>query len=125
MQCSEEEFTIRLEAVFAGYSTDRKWLVPHFEKMLYDNALLIIVYLEAYQRTDNKSYLEVSRQTADYVLRELTDIKGGFYCGQDADSDGIEGKYYVFTPNEIKDVLGDHDGAEFCRLYGITEGGRS
>lgn len=108
---------------FCRYSTDRKWLVPHFEKMLYDNALLIILYLEAYQRTDNKSYLEVSRQTADYILRELTDIKGGFYCGQDADSDGIEGKYYVFTPNEIKDVLGDHDGAEFCRLYGITEGG--
>lgn len=108
---------------FCRYSTDRKWLVPHFEKMLYDNALLIILYLEAYQRTDNKSYFNVSKQTADYILRELTDLNDGFYCGQDADSDGVEGKYYVFLPSEINEVLGVSDGDDFCRLYGITEVG--
>lgn len=108
---------------FSRYSTDKKWLVPHFEKMLYDNALLIILYLEAYQITEKKAYFGVAKQTADYILRELTDLSGGFYCGQDADSDGIEGKYYVFTAEEINDVLGSHDGADFCSFYGITERG--
>ena len=108
---------------FSRYSTDDRWLVPHFEKMLYDNALLIPAYLEAFQRTGKDCYGDTARRTADYILRELTDTGGGFYCGQDADSDGVEGKYYVFTPEEILRVLGDADGTEFCRLYNITAPG--
>ena len=79
---------------FSRYSTDRQWMIPHFEKMLYDNALLIYAYAEAYQATGNLWFLSVVQETVGYVLRELTDDEGGFYCGQDADSDGIEGKYY-------------------------------
>ncbi len=108
---------------FSRYSTDERWMVPHFEKMLYDNALLMLAYLEAYQITGKEAYANTVRHTADYVLRELTDEQGGFYCGQDADSDGVEGKYYVFTPEEVKSVLGEVEGDEFCRQYGITEEG--
>jgi len=108
---------------FSRYSTDERWLVPHFEKMLYDNALLILAYLEIYRLTGKEKYADTVRHTADYILRELTDERGGFYCGQDADSDGVEGKYYVFTPEEIESVLGKEDGQAFCRLYGITVAG--
>ena len=108
---------------FSRYSTDQKWLVPHFEKMLYDNALLADAYLEAFRITKKPLYRHVAEQVLDYVLRELTDEKGGFYCGQDADSDGVEGKYYVFTPQELETVLGAKDSEEFCRWFGITEAG--
>ena len=108
---------------FSRYSTDEKWLVPHFEKMLYDNALLILAYLEAFQLTKNSYYADIAKRTADYILRELTDLQGGFYCGQDADSDGVEGKYYVFTPEEVESVLGKDDGALFCQMYDITSDG--
>ena len=108
---------------FSRYSTDEKWLVPHFEKMLYDNALLAGAYLKAFQRTQNPLYRRVAEKTIGYVLRELTDEGGGFYCGQDADSDGVEGKYYVFTPEEIRAVLGPKDGNDFCGQYGITAAG--
>lgn len=108
---------------FSRYSTDAMWLVPHFEKMLYDNALLILAYLKAYQITGKAQYADTVRCTADYILRELTDAEGGFHCGQDADSDCVEGKYYVFTPEEVTSILGETDGAEFCRLYGITQSG--
>lgn len=108
---------------FSRYSTDEKWLVPHFEKMLYDNALLLIAYVIAYQYTKEESFADVAHRIADYILRELTDEQGGFYCGQDADSEGVEGKYYVFTSEEVKTVLGETDGAEFCRLYDITDSG--
>lgn len=108
---------------FCRYSTDKKWLVPHFEKMLYDNGLLILAYTEAYRLTGKEKYADTVRRTADYILRELTDRQGGFYCGQDADSQGVEGKYYVFTPKEIEEVLGKEDGGEFCRQYGIREEG--
>ena len=108
---------------FSRYSTDERWLVPHFEKMLYDNALLILAYLEIYRLTGKEKYADTVRHTADYILRELTDERGGFYCGQDADSDGVEGKYYIFTPEEIESVLGKEDGQAFCRLYGITVAG--
>lgn len=108
---------------FSRYSTDHKWLVPHFEKMLYDNALLLMAYVRAWQYTKNAFFADVSHRTADYILRELTDEQGGFYCGQDADSDGVEGKYYVFTPKEIKSVLGEADGEAFCLRYNITENG--
>lgn len=108
---------------FSRYSTDEKWLVPHFEKMLYDNALLILAYTEAYQLTKKEEYAQIVRSTADYILRELTDEEGGFYCGQDADSEGEEGKYYVFFPEEVEFVLGVNDGRKFLELYGITEAG--
>lgn len=108
---------------FSRYSTDERWLVPHFEKMLYDNALLLLAYTRAHQLTGKQQYGQVARWTADYVLRELTDEQGGFYCGQDADSDGVEGNYYVFTPQEVFAVLGEADGAAFNGLYHITETG--
>lgn len=108
---------------FSRYSTDRQWLVPHFEKMLYDNALLAIAYTEAYQLTNRSYAQEVTRRTLDYVLAELTDPLGGFYCGQDADSDGVEGKYYVFSPQEVSEVLGQAAAAPFCRRFGITTQG--
>lgn len=108
---------------FSRYSTDEHWLVPHFEKMLYDNALLLLAYSTAYQHTRQDRYADVARRTARYILRELRGEEGGCYCGQDADSEGVEGKYYVFTPEEIKGVLGDQDGEAFCHAYGITEEG--
>lgn len=82
---------------FSRYSTDEKWLIPHFEKTLYDNALLSQVYLEAYEKTSDPLYRNVAKEVLNYVLRELTDEQSGFYCGQDADSDGEEGKYYLYT----------------------------
>ncbi len=108
---------------FSRYSTDDFWLVPHFEKMLYDNALLLLVYLEAYQITGRALYRVVAEQIIDYVRRELTDEQGGFYCAQDADSEGVEGKYYVFTPQEVRKVLGETDGKTFNQLFAITESG--
>lgn len=108
---------------FSRYSTDEKWLVPHFEKMLYDNALLACSYLEAYHMTGKPLYKTVVTRTLNYVLRELTDPQGGFYCGQDADSDGVEGKYYVFTPEEIVTILGKLDGETFCDWFGVTAQG--
>lgn len=108
---------------FARYSTDRQWLVPHFEKMLYDNALLALAYTEGWQQTGRAFCCAAARRTLDYVLDELTDPAGGFYCAQDADSDGVEGKYYVFTPEELTQVLGQEGAERFCRWYGITEGG--
>ena len=107
---------------FSRYSTDVKWLAPHFEKMLYDNALLLLAYTEAYQEMKRAWYADIVRRTADYVLRELRDPLGGFYCGQDADSDGEEGKYYLFTQEELKRLLG-MDALPFCRRYGVTKAG--
>lgn len=108
---------------FSRYSTDEMWLVPHFEKMLYDNALLLIAYVKAYQHTKRECFADTAHRTARYILRELASEEGGCFCGQDADSDGVEGKYYVFTPEEVKVVLGEEDGEEFCRLYDITDSG--
>lgn len=108
---------------FCRYSTDRYYLIPHFEKMLYDNALLILVYCKAYELTGRPFYLEVAQKTASYVLSEMTSPNGGFYSAQDADSDGEEGKYYVFTPEEIIGLLGQADGAAFCERFGITKAG--
>ncbi len=107
---------------FSRYSTDEKWLVPHFEKMLYDNALLAYTYLKAYRQTGKNFYRIIAEKTLDYVLRELTDEEGAFCCGQDADSEGVEGKYYVFTPKEIEMIL-QEDAKTFCQWFHITEKG--
>ncbi len=108
---------------FSRYSTDSKWLVPHFEKMLYDNGLLILTYLEAYQITKKEHYRQIAEMTMEYVLRELTSKEGGFYCAQDADSEGVEGKYYVFNSDEIIDLLGWKDGTYFNEYFDITSKG--
>ncbi|MBS5842677.1 MAG: thioredoxin domain-containing protein [Clostridiales bacterium] len=108
---------------FSRYSTDRYFLVPHFEKMLYDNALLIMAYIRAYSITNNLLYRTIAEKTAHYVLREMTDEEGAFYSAQDADSDGEEGKYYLLDYNEILQLLGDEDGLRFCSAYGITKEG--
>ena len=108
---------------FFRYSTDAQFLIPHFEKMLYDNALLIMGYCKAYTVTKKRLYLEIAEKTAAYILREMTDPEGGFYSAQDADSDGEEGKFYLFTPDEVENLLGQKEGEAFCRHFGITESG--
>jgi uncharacterized protein YyaL (SSP411 family) len=108
---------------FHRYATDAFWLVPHFEKMLYDNALLAPVYLHAWQLTGDDRYRAVCEDVLDYVLREMTDTAGGFYSTQDADSEGEEGKFYVWTPNELRAVLGDEDARVAERFWGVTEQG--
>ncbi len=108
---------------FHRYSTDAAWLVPHFEKMLYDNALLARLYLHAYQVTGRPLYRRIVEETLEYVLREMTDASGGFYSAQDADSEGEEGKFFLWTPQEISGVLGQADGEVVARYYGVTEQG--
>ena len=107
---------------FHRYSTDAKWLVPHFEKMLYDNALIPVNYAEAYQITKDPFYLDVMQKTLDFVLREMTSPEGGYYSAYDADSEGIEGKFYVWKKSEIKEILGN-DADLFCLYYDVTDGG--
>lgn len=107
---------------FHRYSTDSKWLVPHFEKMLYDNALIPINYAEAYQITKDQMYLDVLTQTLDFVLNQMTSDEGGFYSSYDADSQGVEGKFYTWRKSEIKEILGD-DAELFCLYYDVTDGG--
>ena len=108
---------------FARYSTDREWLAPHFEKTLYDNALLALTYTEAWQDGHLALYRSVAERTLDWCLRELRDPKGGFYAGQDADSEGEEGAFYLFMPAEVRAVLGESEGRGFCECYDITEEG--
>jgi uncharacterized protein YyaL (SSP411 family) len=108
---------------FSRYSTDDEWLVPHFEKMLYDNALLSRAYLEAYQVTGKEEYARVAREIFNYLSRDMTSPEGGFYSAEDADSEGEEGKFYVWTPSELKRILGEEDGMAFCNLYGASEAG--
>jgi uncharacterized protein YyaL (SSP411 family) len=107
---------------FARYSTDNEWLAPHFEKMLYDNALLVSVLSEAYQLTKKQRYKEVIDETMDFIRRELLHVDGGFFSALDADSEGIEGKFYVWEYNEIKKILGE-DADIFCGYYDITPQG--
>lgn len=108
---------------FARYSTDRQWLVPHFEKMLYDNALLTIAYLEACQITRRPEYARIAREVLTYVLGNMTSEEGGFYSAEDADSEGVEGKFYVWSPDEIKAILGEERGTKFCAAFDITASG--
>lgn len=108
---------------FSRYSTDKKWLVPHFEKMLYDNALLAYCYTEAWQATGKEIYKDVARKIFTYVLRDMTSTEGGFYSAEDADSEGEEGKFYVWQPEGVIEAVGREDGELFCKYYDISPQG--
>ncbi len=108
---------------FHRYAVDWRWLVPHFEKMLYDNALLSRLYLEAYQITGNGLYRRIAEETLDYVARDMRSPEGGFYSAEDADSEGEEGKFYVWTPQELREVLGEEEAALAASYWGVTERG--
>ena len=108
---------------FHRYSTDAFWLVPHFEKMLYDNALLARLYTHAYQVTANGQYRRTAERIIDYVVREMTSPEGGFYSAQDADSEGVEGKFFVWRPEHLVDVLGADDAAVVADYYGVSNAG--
>jgi uncharacterized protein YyaL (SSP411 family) len=108
---------------FARYSTDAEWLVPHFEKMLYDNGQLLTLYAETYQLTRDETLVRVVRETAGYLERDMRDADGGLYTAEDADSEGVEGKFYVWTPEELEAVLGAEAAAVFARAYDVKPGG--
>tara|TARA_B100000315_G_scaffold260900_1_gene327043 strand:+ start:12507 stop:14666 length:2160 start_codon:yes stop_codon:yes gene_type:complete len=108
---------------FHRYSTDNEWLVPHFEKMLYDQAINAIAYLEAYQITGNEEYAQTAKEIFTYVLRDMTSPEGGFYSAEDADSEGEEGKFYLWTVNELKSILGEADAQLMIDTYNVKEGG--
>ncbi len=108
---------------FCRYATDRAWLIPHFEKMLCDNALLIRVYLRAWRLTGREAWLDTAKMTADYVLRELRGAEGGFFSAQDADCEGEEGRFYLLTPGELRELLGERAADAFCASLGVTEKG--
>ncbi|MBW3534120.1 MAG: thioredoxin domain-containing protein [Gemmatimonadetes bacterium] len=108
---------------FHRYSVDARWLVPHFEKMLYDQALLARLYTHAWQATGDAGLGRVAETTLDYVLSDLRDPGGGFYSARDADSEGEEGVFYVWTPEEVRDLLGEEEGALFARAYDVAPGG--
>ncbi|MBI5863609.1 MAG: thioredoxin domain-containing protein [Planctomycetes bacterium] len=113
----------QLAGGIARYSTDREWLVPHFEKMLYDQALVARVYVDAWQLLRDPAFADAARRIFDYVLADLRDPKGGFYSSRDADSEGQEGRYYVWTKSEIETAVGARDAALVCAYYGVTESG--
>ncbi|MEK7710369.1 MAG: thioredoxin domain-containing protein [Planctomycetota bacterium] len=105
------------------YSTDREWLVPHFEKMLYDQAMVSAIYLDGYLASKNKQYAAVAADIFDYVLEDLRSSQGAFYSSRDADSDGKEGKFYIWTVDEINSVLGKEEGELCCKYFDVTESG--
>ena len=114
----------QLAGGFARYSVDNEWLAPHFEKMLYDNALLVSVLCEAYQLTQDEKYRSVIEQTLDFVRLEWLSPEGGFYSAYDADSEGVEGKFYTWSKKEVEKLIGDAEKASlFCSFYDITEAG--
>jgi hypothetical protein len=108
---------------FHRYSTDAEWLLPHFEKMLTDNAQLLGVYARAYALRGDETYARVARSAGDYLLREMRGEEGGFYAGTDADSEGEEGRFFVWDPGEIREVLGEEEGKYFCEWYGVRPEG--
>jgi hypothetical protein len=113
----------QLAGGFHRYAVDERWAVPHFEKMLYDNALLARTYLEAYQLTGEAEYARIGRETLDWMLSEMADPAGGFWSSQDADSEGEEGRYYVWDPGQVRQALGAADAEVFCRCHGVTDQG--
>src|SRR5689334_17252955 len=113
----------QLAGGFARYSVDERWLVPHFEKMLYDNALLTSAYLDAYLVTREERFARTVRETCNYILTYMTDAAGGFHSAEDADSEGEEGKFFVWTPDEIKHILGDKLAERFCYVYDVSDAG--
>ena len=108
---------------FHRYSTDEKWLVPHFEKMLYDQAMLSMAYLEAYQVTKEKKYAKVAEEIFTYVLRDMIDQRGGFYSAEDADSEGEEGKFYTWSTNQLLEILGEKDAEIMKKVYNFDDNG--
>ena len=108
---------------FHRYSTDKKWLLPHFEKMLYDQAMISMAYSEAYEATQNEFYAKTNREILTYVLRDMTSPEGGFYSAEDADSEGDEGKFYVWSESEISSILGEEDGLTFNTIFNVHPGG--
>jgi len=108
---------------FHRYSVDDKWLVPHFEKMITDQAMIAIAYIEAFQATGRRRYADTAREIFEYVLRDMTSPEGAFYTAEDADSEGEEGKYYVWTPQEVRETLGEDRSVLFCRVFDITAEG--
>jgi uncharacterized protein len=108
---------------FARYSTDERWHVPHFEKMLYDNAQLAKIYTEAYQLTQDAEYARIATETLDYVMREMQAPDGGYYSATDADSEGVEGKFFVWEPHQIEELLDADDAERFCAYYDVTPQG--
>jgi uncharacterized protein YyaL (SSP411 family) len=108
---------------FHRYSTDREWLVPHFEKMLYDQALLSMAYLETYQATSKEEFADTAREIFEYILRDMTSPEGGFYSAEDADSEGEEGKFYVWEDHEIRTHLGKDRGDLIARVFNVEEKG--
>ncbi|MBA3957492.1 MAG: thioredoxin domain-containing protein [Parachlamydiaceae bacterium] len=108
---------------FSRYSVDEEWLIPHFEKMLYDNALIAFTYLETWQVTKDEKYRTISESVLNYVIREMRHSEGGFYSAEDADSDGHEGLFYTWTPDEIEELLGRAQGELFCDFYGVLPEG--
>mgnify|MGYP003969337547 FL=1 len=108
---------------FHRYSTDKQWFLPHFEKMLYDQAMHSIAYLEAYQKTKNEEYASVAREIFDYVSRDMTNSEGGFFSAEDADSEGEEGTFYIWSKEEVLKILGELDGSKFSKIYGFEKNG--
>lgn len=108
---------------FHRYSVDKRWLIPHFEKMLYDNSQLINLYLEAYQATGDEFFKDIAVKSLSYIQREMLSPEGGFYSTQDADTEGEEGKFFVWTPYEVIDILGEEIGRIFCQYYDVTNQG--
>ena len=106
---------------FHRYSTDREWLVPHFEKMLYDQAILTMAYTEAYQATGNEFYRNVAQEILEYVLRDMTDSQGGFYSAEDADSEGEEGKFYIWTETEIREILNADEADLMINVFNVNQ----
>lgn len=108
---------------FHRYSVDQEWLVPHFEKMLYDQAMIAVAYIETFQATGNKKYKKTAEEIFEYVLRDMKSEDGGFYSAEDADSEGVEGKFYVWSKNEIFEVLGEEDANFASKIFGVTDEG--
>ena len=108
---------------FHRYSTDKRWFLPHFEKMLYDQAMLSMAYLEAYQLTGNEKYAQVAREIFTYVLRDMTHKEGGFFSAEDADSEGEEGVFYIWSKEELIEILGPEDGSRMAKIFGFSDNG--